>query len=188
MLHDRVGGSGQDLKNTWDSGTCPGLACLQGESIEGTWALAIRDLELRDTGRLNWWGLEIEYSSPYQVVEGSTKPYAAIPDADPQGIQSTIAIGATGAVKDVAVSVHISHTYRGDLLIEVSAPSGRSATLHNRAGGSQRDLRLTYDVSSAPALAGLIGETIHGNWVLSVRDMGAIDEGILEMWSPTLSY
>ena len=188
MLHDRAGAGMDDLKQIWDSASLPALAAFLGESIQGTWTLAIRDLDRRDTGRLNWWGLEIEYSSPDRVVEESAQSDVAIPDADPQGVQSSIAIDATGAATDIKVSVDISHTYQGDLLVELVAPSGRSATLHNRTGGSKDDLHVTYDVSSAPALAGLIGEAIQGNWMLRVRDLAAVDTGRLENWGLTLSY
>lgn len=188
MVHNRSGGGTDDLKQIWDSASLPALAALVGESIQGTWTLAIRDLERRDTGRLNWWGLEIEYRSSNQVIEGIAQPNLAIPDADPQGVQSTIMIGTTGKATDIKVSVEISHTYRGDLLVELVAPSGRSATLHNRTGSSKDDLRVTYDISSAPALAGLIGEAIQGNWTLQVRDLEAIDTGRLEKWTLTLSY
>jgi subtilisin-like proprotein convertase family protein len=72
--------------------------------------------------------------------------------------------------------------------VELVAPSGRSATLHNREGGAKDDLRATYEISSAPALAGLLGETIRGNWTLRVKDLEAIDTGKLEKWALTLSY
>jgi M6 family metalloprotease-like protein len=188
MLHDRLGGSQDDLKQTWDSASLAALTGLAGQSIQGTWTLAIRDLERRDTGRLNWWGLEIEYSSPDQVATGAAQPNLAIPDANPQGVQNTIAIGETGKATDIEVLVNIAHTYRGDLLVELKVPSGRGAMLHNRSGGSKADLRLTYDVASAPGLAGLIGEAIQGDWTLRVSDLAAMDTGMLENWGVTLSY
>jgi subtilisin-like proprotein convertase family protein len=83
------------------------------------------------------WGLEIEYSSPDRVVEGSAQSGVAIPDADPQGVQSSIAIDATGAATDIKVSVGIGHAYQGDLLVELVALSGRSAALHNRTGAQR---------------------------------------------------
>lgn len=84
--------------------------------------------------------------------------------------------------------VDISHTYRGDLLVELTTPSGRSTVLHNREGGSNDDLRAAYDPSSTPALAALIGEAIQGDWTLRVSDVEAADEGRLKKWSLALSY
>ena len=188
LLYDRAGGDKDDLKQTWDSASLPALASLGGEPIQGTWTLAIRDLERRDTGRLNWWGLEIEYNPADRIFEGTATPDIMIPDGNPQGVQSAIAVSAEGKATAINVSVEISHTYRGDLLVELVAPSGRSATLHSRTGGAKDDLRVIYDISSAPALAGLLGEAIQGNWTLRVKDLEAIDTGKLEKWALTLSY
>lgn len=188
LLHDRAGADKDDLKQTWDSASLPNLASLSGEPIQGIWTLAIRDLELRDTGRLNWWGLEIEFSPADRISEGTAAPDIMIPDGNPQGVQSVIAVSAEGKATAISVSVEISHTYRGDLLVELVAPSGRSATLHNRTGGAKEELRLVYDISSAPALAGLLGEAIQGNWALRVKDLEVIDTGKLEKWGLMLSY
>jgi len=188
MLHDRVGGAKDDLKQTWDSASWSALGAFAGEPIQGNWTLAIRDLALRDTGRLNWWGLEIEYKSLERTVTGAAEPNLAIPDADPRGVQSAIAIAAAGALKDIDISMEIRHPYRGDLSVDLVAPSGRSATVHHRTGGARRDLRTHYDVSSAPALTGLLGEEIQGDWTLRVRDLAAFGTGRLEKWTLTLSY
>ena len=187
LLHDKTGGGQDDLKQTWTSQSLPALAALQGEAIEGQWTLAIRDLALRDTGRLNWWLLEIEYESAAKVVEVSAQPGAAIPDANPTGVESKIAVAGSGSLSDIEVGVQIAHTYRGDLVVDVVTPSGRTATLHNREGGSRHDLRLTFDRTSAPALSGLLGEPIKGDWKLRVRDLASIDTGTLESWSLKLS-
>jgi subtilisin-like proprotein convertase family protein len=188
MLHNRAGRDQDDLKRAWESASLPALAALAGEPIQGRWTLAIRDLERRDTGRLNWWGLEIEYSAQDQELQLAAQPFLAIPDADPQGVQSALAVAQAGAARDVKVSVEIAHSYRGDLLVDLVAPSGRSATLHDRAGGWRDDLRAVYDATSTPALAGLVGEAIQGNWTLRVRDLERQDTGKLEKWSLTLRY
>jgi subtilisin-like proprotein convertase family protein len=188
LLHDKKGGGQDDLKQTWTSQSLPALAALGGEAIEGQWTLAIRDLARRDTGRLNWWLLEIEYEASARVVEAQAQPNAAVPDASPAGIESQIGVIQTGALSDIQVGVQIAHTYRGDLVVDVVAPSGRTATLHNREGGSKHDLRVTYDRTAAPALSGLLGEQIKGEWKLRVRDLAEIDQGTLETWSLKLSY
>jgi subtilisin-like proprotein convertase family protein len=159
-----------------------------GESLRGIWRLYVRDLLRRDTGRLNRWQLEIEYASVDRVVEVEATPNATIPDADPSGIASAIDIDDMGTVKDVRVSVEIAHTFIGDLRVELIAPSGQRALLHNRAGGGKDDLRITYDIASAPALEGLIGGQIKGVWVLQVQDLQLRDVGTLEKWSLALTY
>jgi subtilisin-like proprotein convertase family protein len=187
-VHDRGGGSGDDLKATWESAGNAALAGLAGESLQGAWTLAVRDMERRDTGRLNWWSLEIAYAPSGGLAQGSAEPALSIPDADPQGGQSSIAIAESGRLADLEVRVAIRHTYRGDLLVELVAPSGRSVVLHDRAGGSADDLRASYDASTTPALAALAGEETRGEWALRVRDMASIDTGTLEAWSVRLRY
>ncbi len=188
MLHDRAGGDTSDLKQIWDSQSFQPLAALAGEPIQGDWTLVLRDLKRGGTGRLNWWGLALDYSTPYQTATGTSQPNLSIPDADPNGVQSLIAIDAAGTTKDIRVLVEIAHPYRGDLQVSLVTPSGRRAVIHNRTGGSQSDLRATCDVASAPALAGLLGEPIQGNWALQVLDLEGMDVGTLERWALTLSY
>ena len=183
MLHDRLGGQEQDLQQTYSSNSTPALSALSGELIEGDWLLKVRDLASRDIGRLNRWSIEIEYEAVGQIVQAEANPNLPIPDNTPEGISSTIAIAESGTLKDIAVGVIIPHTYIGDLLVEIVAPSGQSVTLHNLSGGSKDDLRITYDRTSTPALDALVGQPIQGNWLLRVKDLQRIDTGKLEKWS-----
>jgi subtilisin-like proprotein convertase family protein len=164
------------------------LSALKGELIQGDWILNVRDLASRDIGRLNRWSIEIEYESSGQVVEAEANPNLSIPDNTPAGISSTIPITESGTLKDISVGVVIPHTYIGDLLVEIVAPSGESVTLHNMSGGSKDDLRMTYDRASTPALEALVGQGIQGNWLLRVKDLQRIDTGKLEKWSLKLIY
>ena len=187
LLHDRAGGSRRDLQETYSSNSTPALSALSGESLAGSWSLNVRDLASRDIGRLNRWNLEIEYESIGQVVQAEANPNLPIPDNQPAGISSTIVIAESGTLKDISVGVVIPHTYIGDLLVEIVAPSGQSVTLHNMSGGSQDDLRMTYDRASIPSLDALVGQPIQGNWVLRVKDLQQIDAGKLEKWSLRLT-
>ena len=104
------------------------------------------------------------------------------------GVASQIPVTVAGALKDVTVSVEIKHTFIRDLLVDIVAPSGQSATLHNRSGGSADDVIRTYNLSSTPALQSLVGQTIEGDWTLRVRDLEGQDLGSLEKWSLALVY
>ena len=188
MLHDRKGSSQRDLQQTYTSNSTPALSTLVGELLEGEWLLSVRDLESRDIGRLNHWTIEIEYESVGQVVQAEANPNLSIPDNKPEGINSTIAIAESGALKDISVGVVVPHTYIGDLLVEIAAPSGQSVTLHNMSGGSSDNLRMTFDRISTPALEALVGQPIQGDWVLRVKDLQSLDTGKLEKWSLKLMY
>ncbi len=94
-----------------------------------------------------------------------------------------IAIADSGTVKAIAVEVAIEHTYIGDLLVDLVAPSGQTVTLHNMTGGSQDNLHQTYDQTSAPALETLVGQSLRGDWTLRVKDLQKMDTGRLEKWA-----
>jgi len=187
VLHDRQGRGGDDIRTTYNKDNAP-LAELADEEVAGDWTLHVRDLAGRDVGRLNRWAIKVEFESPDQTVKGEAQPNLVIPDASTAGIASTIAVGAEGTLKDVVVRVEIAHTYIGDLYVELVAPSGTSAVLHNQTGRYRDDLRITYDRSLAPALDALIGEPIQGDWTLRVRDLQRLDVGRLESWELELRY
>jgi len=117
-------------------------------------------------------------------VQGEAKPDLAIPDNNPTGVSSTIAIGQAGTVRRLKVSVDITHTYIGDLRLELVSPAGRSVVLHSHLGGSQDNLVVTYD-SATPLspLNSLVGQSMQGNWTLRVADLAAVDVGKLNKWS-----
>lgn len=104
-----------------------------------------------------------------------------IPDNDPKGVQSAINVRRAGLdVQRVLVSVDITHTYRGDLEIQVMAPNGETATLSNLAGGSADNFIATdLDVSSSFTP----GSSATGTWKLMVRDLAKADTGTINAFS-----
>ena len=183
ILHDRAGRHHDDIKQTYNVENTANLAELTGKPLDGQWNLHIVDLEGQDIGRLNWWSLKIAYSQEERVIEGTAEPDMAIPDWDAEGITSAIHLHAAGTAKDISVDVDIEHTYIGDLRVDLVAPSGVSARLHTGTGGTQNNLKRSYDLVSAPALENLLGHTVDGDWKLSVRDLARIDEGRLRKWA-----
>ena len=179
-LHQGQGGSADDLVNAYNIGSTPALQGLEGKGIRGIWALKVVDRWARDTGTLNSWGLKIRVRS--NVVRVSASPGTHIPDNTPQGITSTINISSQGQVKDIKVGVDISHTYIGDLTIDLISPSNKAVRLHNKTGGTTDDLQAEYSIASNPQLGGFLGENIFGEWKLVVADNYGIDIGKLNQW------
>ncbi|MDT7781965.1 MAG: hypothetical protein QOF58_384 [Pseudonocardiales bacterium] len=103
----------------------------------------------------------------------------AIPDNST--VSSSIVVsGCTGtASASSKVEVHIKHTYRGDLVVDLIAPDGSSYSLSNRSGGSADDIDQTFTVN-------LSSETRNGTWKLQVRDAATADVGTIDTWSLTL--
>ena len=118
-----------------------------------------------------------------QVVHGESSPGLTIPDNRTGGVSSGIAVSAAGVVRRIKVNVEISHTYIGDLQVELFSPTGRRAILHARQGGSQDDLVRSYDSTSPGQLSNLVGQPTQGTWLLRASDLARRDEGTLRKWS-----
>lgn len=118
-----------------------------------------------------------------QVARGEQAPNLEIPDNKAGGVLSTIPLATSGIVRRIQVNVDITHTYIGDLIVELFSPSGRRAVLHARQGGSKDDLIVSYDSNRPGELSTLVGQPIQGNWVLRVSDRARIDVGRLRKWS-----
>jgi M6 family metalloprotease-like protein len=184
VLHNGAGGNQQNLLSTFTSTDNTNLASLVGEPIQGNWTLTVRDRAAEDVGVLNRWTLELTTQRPASTVSGSATPNLAIPDVTSAGIQSSVPLSGSGVAGRLKASVEIAHTWVGDLRVQLVSPSGRTATLHGQVGGSQRDLKMTYDseIPSSP-LAPLVGQSVAGNWTLRVADLMARDTGTLKSWS-----
>jgi subtilisin-like proprotein convertase family protein len=183
-LHDKAGGSTHDLLVTVDSGTVAGLATMVGQPVAGPWTLRVRDVASQDSGVLKRWTLEIELAAAPQVARAEVSPDLKIPDNNPAGVSSVIGLVGAGTVQQLKVGLQITHTYIGDLRVELVSPMGRRAILHARLGGSTQNLVTTYDSASpGSVLATLVGQPIGGNWVLRVADLAGRDVGQLSKWS-----
>jgi subtilisin-like proprotein convertase family protein len=187
VLHNRAGGGQDNLVTTYRSEDIPALAALLGDQAKGDWKLQVADLAKADVGTLRRWGLEMNLEAATQTIHRKTAPGLAIPDNVPAGVSSSISIAQANTVQGLKVSVDITHTFIGDLRVELVAPSGQQVLLHDQSGGSEDNLIRTYDSVSSPGLASLIGAPTQGNWSLRVRDLAAQDVGKLNSWSLDLA-
>ena len=58
----------------------------------------------------------------------------AIPDSDPAGVSVTLNVPDSISISDINVGLGITHTWQGDLIVELTSPSGTTVGLLNRAG------------------------------------------------------
>lgn len=101
---------------------------------------------------------------------------------------SFITVADDFCIADVDVAVNATHTYIGDLLIELTAPSGTIVVLHNNSGGNADNIVATYDDDGAgtvpaSALSALDNQSAAGVWRLRVSDTATTDTGTLNSWS-----
>jgi subtilisin-like proprotein convertase family protein len=90
LLHDRTGGSADDIVTWYDNETAPAepLSVFNGENAFGTWTLRVEDHAGADTGALNAWTLEVcgETIAPIPLLAvGSHQIDDAGTDCDPDG-------------------------------------------------------------------------------------------------------
>lgn len=122
---------------------------------------------------------------------------------------STITIGDSGIIKDVNVSLDITHPWVGDVSVELVSPSGTIVVLVDRPGFKPNqscgyrldDIRTVLDDESGGGpvknanpptgpsytpeqpLSAFDGEDLAGEWVLRVYDHAGSDTGTLRSWS-----
>ena len=106
-------------------------------------------------------------------------PNLAIPDL--QTVSDTITVSDSGTVTSVSVAVDITHTYIGDLKIDLIAPDGTTKILHNRSDGSDDDIVKTYTPN-------FDGVSIAGVWTLQINDNYNADPGTLNSWTLTINH
>jgi subtilisin-like proprotein convertase family protein len=106
-----------------------------------------------------------------------------VPDNDPSGATSTISIQEEGVLKGLKLDVDISHTYRGDLVVQLIKDDGTSmvATVYD---GSDAETGWADDVQlSGEVVNGFEGMRLRGDWTLRVIDTMAQDTGSLNSWT-----
>ncbi len=176
-LHNQQGGSADDLHiNTAVTG-------FAGASSAGAWTIKVVDTYSQDVGTLDHFGLEIQGDNggtpPPPPPAGDhvfeVSPSTAIPDNNRTGISSTQNVSDAFTISSLKVSVNITHTYRGDLKVEL-VHGGKTKVLHANSGGSADNVVETYTVTDWD------GTSARGSWVLRVSDHAGADVGTLNSW------
>jgi subtilisin-like proprotein convertase family protein len=105
----------------------------------------------------------------------------SIPDNNATGITSNNAVTGDGNVGSLALSLNITHTFIGDLVVTLISPDGTSFIVSNRQGGSTDNL-----VINSLSISAFNGHVAAGTWQLRVQDLAGIDVGTLNSWSLTI--
>jgi aminopeptidase S len=93
-------------------------------------------------------------------------------------VESPITVSgvAGNAPSALAVGVDITHTYRGDLVIDLVSPDGSAYRVKTSSNDSANDIVTTYTVNASSELA-------NGTWKLRVQDVASADTGRINGWS-----
>ncbi|WP_224365252.1 M28 family peptidase [Hyalangium versicolor] len=112
-------------------------------------------------------------------ISQSVTPRAPIEDN--KTVTSTLALTGDATVDSLKLNLDITHPYRGDLVVSLTSPSGKSAVISNKEGGSADNIQGTFDLSA------FAGEKAAGTWTLKVQDTSAQDTGTLNSWGLTVT-
>ncbi|MEC9477270.1 MAG: proprotein convertase P-domain-containing protein [Planctomycetota bacterium] len=159
------------------------LADFDGETAAGTWGIIIADtFDGTSGGTLNSWTLHIGQPQEIPDGTGSTDYVISVDPTDQTGIN------------DLDVDIDISHGDTSDLEVDLLSPQGTSVRLHDHGAGI--DLNGRYDdatgtndgfgnlVPSGPGtLADFDGESIGGDWTLTVADTVTTNSGTINGWA-----
>ena len=115
-------------------------------------------------------GLEIAQVEPITLVG------LAVPDANPIGLSSTINVSQDINIEWVEVTFDLTHTYRGDLEIVLTSPTGTQSVLAEPHGDSTNDINWVF------TSARHWDESTVGTWTLQVRDLVGADVGTFNSW------
>ncbi|MFN0188117.1 MAG: proprotein convertase P-domain-containing protein, partial [Bacteroidia bacterium] len=144
-----------------------------------------------------------------QPLAFSNSTVVPIPDYPAAGVTSSINVSninptTLNSNSVVSVRINLTHTYDGDLLVQLISPSQNTINLSNRRGGSGDNFNNTLFTStaalsisqgSAPfsgsyrpdgAFSSLTGN-VNGTWVLKVTDLAGTDIGTINSWTLTIN-
>jgi subtilisin-like proprotein convertase family protein len=124
----------------------------------------------------------VEEQVPLPAGNGQTFAFddlaLSIPDNDVTGVSKDFAITLAGTIANIEVHVKATHTYVGDLHLELTSPAGTKVVLQDRSSSSTSGLDKTYTV--AGGLRPFVGQAATGTWKLIVQDLAANDVGTLD--------
>ncbi|MEB3218837.1 MAG: S8 family serine peptidase [Nostocales cyanobacterium 94392] len=163
--------------------------------------LGLRYGSYDDNGHSNWFGygkvnaenavkasqkLQLNAAIAIKNIVGRNNAILSIPDNSQQGIKSAIMISESSNVRDIQVSVNITHEFLSDLEIYLIAPNNQRVLLQSRTLGRRQELQTTYSVQTHPSLKNLLWQSAKGNWQLWIIDRAPQDTGKLKSWQLVL--
>ncbi|MFH1842311.1 MAG: proprotein convertase P-domain-containing protein [bacterium] len=161
------------------TGLFPGDYQLQAH--HDGWASAVLDLSIADGQQLT----DVILLLRTVVVQDFCRaPGQPIPDGSPAGISDSVTVTLGKTVVAVELFVDITHTYPGDLTIDLTSPSGTTVRLHDRSGYGVDDVYGWYPTELTPEdeLTLFNDEATDGQWTLSVADNAGADSGVWNEW------
>lgn len=180
-LQSKGSANGAGAPTPWKksySGTT--LEPLHGMASKGRWKLVAKNHSNKNVSVLNSWTLNMDCKPgahcPNEIFTNNSKAETLV---------SNQVCRFNGTVSAMKVMVDIDHPNTKDLVVKLASPSGKSITLHDKAGEGKW-VSKTYDVNDTKAMQ---GERTNGNWRLTVQDSdGNTKVGKLRKWKLFMDY
>jgi subtilisin-like proprotein convertase family protein len=157
---------------------------LAGEDPNGTWTLEVGDDATIDTGIWNSWSLDITTvngTAPgvSSASMSNTTPIAILDNTTASDTMSFS--GLAPSIAEVRLYTEITHTWAGDLILDLVAPSGNSLNIVYRMGGSNDDVwngttfaDITPSLGGVPSSEDLASDYLYTSGV-AVPDLAGVD-------------
>jgi zinc metalloprotease ZmpB len=127
---------------------------------------------------------------PQLSAAACRQPALSIPDNTAIGVQDTLEVADVFSVQGVTLSLNLTHTYVGDLVVELRH-GAKTVRLRNHTGGSSDNIVGTFPttltVDGPGTLADFVGEASAGKWILFCSDNASYDTGVVNQWCLTLA-
>ena len=170
QLHKREKLAGNHFSYCFDG---KALSKYEGEKAKGDWILKVKDAEGRAPLFISSWTLNMRFTEPRNseiFLEQKSK----------KELTSKHYCSEGGTVKSMKASLNIKHPEIGKLKVRLTSPSGKSLFLHNKEGGSKKNLKKSYKKADLKAFA---GQKAKGTWILDVIDPKCKETIYLNKWS-----
>ncbi|MFO0975355.1 MAG: S8 family serine peptidase [Planctomycetaceae bacterium] len=100
----------------------------------------------------------------------------SIPDNSPSGVSATVTSLSRLTLEHVELTINATHTWRGDLTITLTSPSGTTAVLAETRIVDSGDNYQNFTFTTTR----FWGESATGTWTVNVSDQQALDIGTLD--------
>jgi subtilisin family serine protease len=108
------------------------LSVFDGLDQSGDWTITVKDAAANMEGTLEGWSLRITTAAGTNEY-GVSDLGLAIPDGGSSSVSHAFSVPDSGAILDVDVSLEITHTWIGDLIVTI-AHGGTSVVIVDRPG------------------------------------------------------
>lgn len=113
------------------------------------------------------------------TIDSASNLNRSIPDNSAAGVTHSISVSQNLVIEAVQIKLNVTHSYIGDLGVEITSPSGTKSILMNiNSGVGVSNIDDEILLTNA-----FYGENMSGIWSLKIIDGQAEDTGKLNKWS-----